>query len=135
MDAIPLSGFYGAMALAAKIVSLRKQNKDDKEAAALVAGMREAIQTMTQAASLITYIQDKEDPLVVTGDEIEELNPAEILRRLADAWDESQSHGWDDDVNQFVTPFNQTIEDIEVDKFNAEFPDEISVADILGEEK
>ena len=142
MDAIPLSGMYGAMALAAKIVATHNQDMtpEKAESLGLVNGLREALQTLTLTSALITYIQDEDNPVMRMGPEDEvneavELTPADILRRLADAWEEGPGAFWEEDVEQFKSTFNSTMAEVAADKFNKEFPDDLNVSDILGENK
>jgi len=138
MDAIPLSGLYGAMALAAKIVSAHDATeKDNPESIGLINGLREALQTLVLTSALITYIQDEDNPVMKMneGETAMDCTPADILRKLADAWEEGPAAYWDDDVEQFKTTFNSTMAEVAADKFNADFPDDISVSDVLGENK
>lgn len=130
-------GLEGAMALAAKI--LAEGGRDSRNGYALLNALADALKSMVMASSLVTYGQDPNEPLLAIQEDNQDepaptRTPADILRVLADAWEQSQAaNEWEETTKIFVDSFRSVIGEAEVEKYNANFGDEktLTVADIL----
>lgn len=106
-------------------------DKDHQSAVAMATAIREAVIVLVSASSLLTYMQDPNDPVIALGKEdlenCEPHTPQELLLSLAEGWP-----GMEEVWEQVVEEFTKQVEEMRFKNATRGMKKEIFVDDILA---